>query len=213
LELWGISDPDVTLTDYGLALVCSVIVWRLWTGHGFGKPRFWLLVFFTGAGLAALFGGTVHGFFELEGTPAHYALWSATLVSVGVAALGAWGTGARLVLRDGLGSMLIGLASVEFLAYSTAVIAGYHDFEIAVLQYLPATVFLTIVLIVANRRAAHPGYRMALLGMVLTFVGAGVQQFQLGIHPVNFDHNAVYHVIQALALVFVYRGLTAALRR
>ena len=211
MELWG-NDPDVTLTDYGLALLCAVIVWRLWRGRGFGRPRFWLLVFFAGAGLAALFGGTVHGFFDLEGTPEHYALWSATLVSVGVAALGAWGLGSRLVLRDGSGSMLIGLATVEFLAYSAAVIGGYHDFLIAVLQYLPATVFLTIALIVAYRRGPDRGFLTALVGMVLTFAGAAIQQFQVGIHPVHFDHNSVYHVVQAVALLLVYRGLTGALR-
>ena len=212
MELWGISDPDVTLTDYGLALVCAAIVWRLWRGRGFGKPRFWLLVFFAGAGLAALLGGTVHGFFELAGTRENYALWSATLVSVGVTALGAWGLGSRLVLRDGLGSALIGLATVEFLAYSGAVIAGYHDFLVAVLQYLPATVFLTIALIVAYRRVPNRGYLTALIGMLLTFAGAAIQQFQMGLHPVHFDHNSVYHVVQGVAFVLVYRGLTEALR-
>ena len=213
MTLFGIHEPAVTLTDYALALLCAAVVWLLWRGRGFGKPRFWMVVFFAGAGLAALFGGTVHGFFDLEGTRENYALWSATMVSIGVAALGAWGLGARMVLREGLGSALIGLATVEFLAYSAAVLAGYHDFEIAVLQYLPATVFLTLALAVANRRKPHRGYRIALFGMLLTYAGAAVQLFGLAAHPVYFDHDAVYHVVQAAALVFVYRGITGAIRR
>ena len=213
MELWGIHDPDVTLTDYGLTLLCAWIMWRIWRGPGFGKPRGWLLIFYTGIGLAALFGGTVHGFFEIEGSLGYRVLWPATLISIGVAALGAWGLGARLVLKDGLGSALIGLATLEFLAYSTAVVAGYHSFTFAILQYLPGTIFLTIAVFVARRRDPKPGYRQAMAGLALTFFAALIQQQQVGLHPVVFDHNALYHVVQAVALVLFFRGMTMALRR
>ncbi|MFV1987086.1 MAG: hypothetical protein ACC682_07380 [Gemmatimonadota bacterium] len=210
MELFGINDPDVALTDYAITLLCLWIMWRIRSGPGLGRTRPWLLVFYGGIALAAAFGGTVHGFFEFEGTAGYDILWPATLISMGVAALGGWGLGARLVLKDGLGSALIGLASLEFLAYSGAVIGGYQGFEFAVLQYLPATAFLTIAVIVAERRTPRRGFREALLGMVLTFAAAAVLRLELHVHPVLFDHNAVYHVVQAAALIFFYRGMTRA---
>jgi hypothetical protein len=35
---------------------------------------------------------------------------------------------------------------------------------------------------------------------------AMVQQARLAIHPVYFDHNAVYHVVQSIAVLFLYFG-------
>ena len=108
------TDPDVTLTDYGLALLCAWLVWRIWRGRGFGATQFWLILFFGAAGVAPLLGGTVHGFFDLEGTTGHDVLWPAMLITIGVAALAAWGLGARLILKDGAASSLIGVATVVF---------------------------------------------------------------------------------------------------
>jgi hypothetical protein len=33
-----------------------------------------------------------------------------------------------------------------------------------------------------------------------------LQQARVAVHPVYFDYNAVYHVVQAIALVFLYFG-------
>ena len=67
MEFAAMTDPDVTLTDYGLALLCAWFVWRMWRGPRFGPARFWLVLFFAAASAAPLLGGTVHGFFDLEG--------------------------------------------------------------------------------------------------------------------------------------------------
>lgn len=207
------TDPDVTLTDYGLALLCAVLVWRLWRGRRLGLPGRWLRLFFGGVGAAAALGGTVHGFFAAEGTTAHEVLWSATLISIGVAALAAWGLGARLVLRDGLARGLIGLAGLVFLAYVALVLAGYREFRIAILHYVPATVFLLLAVLLANRRRPGSGLRLAAAGLALSFVAALLQQLGIGIHPVWLDHNALYHAFEAGALVLLYVGLTRALGR
>ncbi len=211
-ELVGMTDPDVTLTDYGLALLCACLVWRLWRGPRFGPARFWLVLFFAAAGAAPLFGGTVHGFFDLEGTTGHAVLWPATLIAIGVAAFAAWGLGARLVLKKGAADSLIGLGAVVFLGYSGLVIMGYQDFPVAVIHYLPATLFLLIAMLIRNHRAPHPGFRLGAIGMILTFAAAAVQQLQLGVHPVWFNHNAVYHLVQAAAFILIYRGMVGALR-
>ena len=35
---------------------------------------------------------------------------------------------------------------------------------------------------------------------------AVLQQLEVALHPVYFDHNAVYHAVQAAALVVLYLG-------
>jgi hypothetical protein len=41
---------------------------------------------------------------------------------------------------------------------------------------------------------------------VCSAVAAVLQQAQVSLHPVYFDHNAVYHVVQAVAVVLLYFG-------
>ena len=207
------ADADVTLTDYGLAILCGALVWRLWRARGLGLPGRWLMLFFAGIGATALLGGTVHGFFDLEGTRAHDILWPATLLAIGVAAFAAWGLGARLVLRDGLARGLIGLTGLVFLTYAALVLAGYTEFRIAILHYLPATVFLLLAVVLAHQRRPGPGFRLAAAGLVLSFVAAVLQQLGVGVHPEWLDHNALYHVIEGVALVLLYAGMTRALAR
>ena len=212
MELFGIRDPDVTLTDYAITLLCLWVIWRIVVGQRFGRVRFWMLLFYIGVGLGAAFGGTVHGFFDVEGTPGNDILWPASLISIGLAALGAWGMGARLALRDQLASGLIGMTGLVFVIYSGVVISGSRSFAVAVAHYLPAAIFLLVALVVANRRSPHDGFREAIVGLVLTFVAAAIQQQQVAAHPVYFDHNALFHLVQAVALVLIYRGVTRALR-
>jgi hypothetical protein len=45
--------------------------------------------------------------------------------------------------------------------------------------------------------------------MLLSIAGAVLQQSRLGVHPVWFNHNDLYHVVQAVALWLLQR---AALR-
>ncbi|WP_419948334.1 DUF6962 family protein [Candidatus Palauibacter sp.] len=96
---WGrdsaVTEPAVTLTDYGLTLLCWFFAWRARAGVREGL-RPWAIGLFAGSGAAALFGGTVHGFFGDTATLGHRILWPATILSVGATGLAAWGLGARV---------------------------------------------------------------------------------------------------------------------
>jgi hypothetical protein len=35
-------------------------------------------------------------------------------------------------------------------------------------------------------------------------MGAAVQQLRIGLHPAYFNHNALYHLVQAVALALVF---------
>jgi hypothetical protein len=48
------TEPDVTLTDYGLALECAARSWLISRRRGPRPLRFWVLLVFASVGLAAL---------------------------------------------------------------------------------------------------------------------------------------------------------------
>lgn len=198
------TDVDVTLTDYALAILCG---WLALASHRTSRPpiRGWLVAFFAAAGAAPLLGGTVHGFFEAEGTTGHAILWPATLLAIGAAAVAAWGLGAR-VGGGRFAGAVTAAALASFPLYAVFVLSGADDFRVAVLYYLPAVVSLTASFGIAYRREPTRARRLALVGLLLSFAAAAVQQLRVPIHPRFFDHNALYHLIQAAGFVAFYRG-------
>ncbi len=198
------TEPVVTLTDYGLAVECAVLAALCWR-HRPGPFRGWLTVFFVAAALAPLLGGTVHGFFPDEG-PAQRVLWSATLLAIGVTALAGWALGGLLVLSDRARRWLMTAAWIQLAVYAAVVLLVYRGFAVAIVDYLPATVFLLAAFIVAWRRTGAGSLAVAAGGLGLTLVAAAGQQAGIGVHPVWFDHNALYHLLQAIAFVMIYRG-------
>ena len=85
------TEPDVTLTDYALMILCVAFVRNI-AGQSFKMPilhKLWC-VFFGSVALASLMGGTVHGFFLDESSLGFQILWPITLLAVGVTAGTAW---------------------------------------------------------------------------------------------------------------------------
>lgn len=204
------TEPDVTLTDYALAAECALFVYLLYFRHRpASRVRRWFALLFASLGLASLFGGTVHGFFLDQATVGHQLLWPATMVAIGGATFAAWLAGAAALLPRRTARVLGIAAGAQFVAYCGFVLAGAHDFTVAVVNYLPASIFLLLVFAVSytNQRASR--VLIGLVGVVSTFVAAGVQQMGLAVHPVYFNHNALYHLIQGLALFLVFWSVPA----
>lgn len=201
------TEIDVTLTDYALALLnfifatriayCSpvpALFRRLWTG------------FFISAGLAALAGGTVHGFFSDGASATAHILWLVTTLAIGVTASSAWiigglvGFGARHFQRS------LGFASVAFAIYACVLIFYSQSFTIVIINYLPATLFLLGVSVIRYFRKNATSDLQIALGLIVTLAAAIVQQTRLQFHPEYFNYNATYHVVQAVGLYLVFLG-------
>lgn len=163
--------------------------------HGQDTLRRWWALFFAAVGLAGFIGGLVHGFF-----PSHALLWIATMLTLGFAGVTAWFIGSHL-----LGVAWIRpVAGMLAVAYATVVLFVNRTFLIAILMYLPATLFLLIAMGASWARARSRPLMLGIVGLGLTFVAAAVQQVKVAVHPVYFDHNALYHLIQFVALWLVF---------
>lgn len=208
------TEPDVTLTDYGLAVENALFAYLLSRGRTPPDPATrWFVAFFAAAGVAALTGGTVHGFFLDERTVGAMLLWPTTLLAIGLSALGAWAVAAYLLLAARLARLVVVAATLEFLVYGAVVLGVTQAFAVAITNYLPAAVFLLVVFALTYRRTRRPAALAAFVGLALMFVAAGVQLGRVAPHPVYFNHNALYHVLQALALLLLFIGARGDLAR
>ena len=202
------KEIDVTLTDYGLTILCFVIALVIFKKRT-DNPMLttWFTVLFLSVGFAAFIGGTVHGF-VYEGTLSHFILWRGAILFIGVSALCGWMIGFSIIFTPFFQKIFSVAAIVNFIIYSAYVLFFNQNFGVAPANYLPSAVFLLIVFISVYKQTLHKLAFFALLGLVLTFVAAGIQQLEIDVHPDYFNHNAFYHVVQAAGLYLIFLGST-----
>jgi hypothetical protein len=187
-----IHEPMTLATDYLLALACGVFSMLLFRMRSAATG--WWSIAFAAAALAALVGGTYHGF------PAFYpgVLWKTTLVAAGAASC-------AMVIGTAIASRI---APKFFFWFSVLKLAAYltwiasHDAFIAVVVD-SGSALLVVALLHAIRRDA--AWRWMVGGVAVAVVAAAVQALKLAPHP-QFNHNDLYHVIQIAAMWLLYRG-------
>lgn len=204
-----ITDSDVTLTDYGLMIECFLFVYLFFRKRSIRSPtRMWFIIFFSSIGLSALFGGTVHGFFLDPLSAGHLVLWPLTMIAIGIAALALWGIGAEIQFSNKIKRwFMLGCLGI-FAIYSFIVVFLMQPFWLAIADYLPAVFFLTFVFLKVHLKKPEKRVLVGICGLILMLVAAAVQYAKIAIHPVYFNHNAFYHLIQSFALFLLfYSGL------
>ena len=195
------TEADVTITDYILAveaLAFAVLIARTATETPLQR---WFVIFFGATAAASLAGGTVHGFWADS-----KALWRFVLIALGVVSASAWAIGAHLLFTDRTARFITAAALAEMVIYSLLVVFVTDAFSVAIANYLPSTLFLIVAFVASYRAGAGAPVALGLGGLVLTLVAAAVQQARIALHPVYFNHNAVYHLLQAIALFLIFRA-------
>jgi len=200
-----LMEPDVALTDYGLAIECMVLAGLIYAYGAQGNAlRFRFIAFFIALGVAALIGGTFHGFFGNQSPLGLTVLWPATLVAIGMAALALWSIGATLIFSERVANWVLWGALFAFGVYVLLILFSSRAFWIAIINYIPAAIFLFVALLVMYSRNGMRYLLVGVGGIVLTFIAATIQYTGISIHPRYFNHNALYHLIQAVALFLIY---------
>jgi len=199
-----LTEPDVALTDYGVTLECAMLTGLLFRREPARRGlRNLFALLFASAGVAALAGGTVHGFFLRESALGAI-LWRIVLLAVGLTALAGWSIGGRLLFPERTARLVEVLAAVECAAYTFVVLAIDQSFWIAIANYAPSVFFVAFSFLVAYRRHGEGPLLAGLVGLLLMIAGAIVQRLRLAVHPAYFNHNALFHVIQMAAFLLVF---------
>jgi hypothetical protein len=207
------TEPDVTLTDYVLFAECAAFAWLIARrpANLMGLRR-WTVLFFVFTALAALFGGTVHGFYAGESGSMGRVLWKISMLAIGATALAGWAIGAHLLFGHHRLHFLLSIAATLTAAYAAVIVFVTDAFWVAVAGYLPAAAFLLAGFLRAAVRGRAGWARLGACGLALSFGAAAIQQLRIALHPVYFNHNALYHLVQAAALALLFmasRGLLA----
>lgn len=209
-----ISELDVTLTDYALALETAVFAFLLFRERETQSPfRSAFVWFFASIGVAALVGGTVHGFFPDDASDGARMLWVVTLMILGATALILWRLGALLVFSPIGAERITSLAAVEFILYVLVVLFWRREFAIALGNYLPAALFFLVGLCLRFFKLRDRSALTGIVGLLLTFVAAAIQHLRISVDPRYFNHNAFYHLLQGIALLLIFFAARSLAKR
>jgi hypothetical protein len=207
-----LSEPDVALTDFGLAIECAVFAGSLYWGRRGRSLRTWWILFFGALGGGALLGGITHGFVTDDDSALPRALWSATLFAIGLAALACWVIGGYLLFPQRAVRQVIVVAVSLFAAYVVIILFVSASFAIAIVHYGLAGAFLLAAFIVIYRRRRQRAVLAGIAGTALSYAAAAVQQSEIAMPALNLSHNALYHLIQAVALLLIFLAARILIR-
>lgn len=204
-----ITEPATLVTDYLLAVFTGVLAWRLFRAARKTRsvPRRWWAIAFLATAAAGVAGGTVHGFRLVLPAGVTSVLWILTLEGLVVAAFAVVrGTLAGSQLTEAAKRGASRVAAVMYAAYGVWV-AGSPRFVFAIAAYGVALAVLVAFKLIAWRTDRHSA-RWMIAGVIVSALAAAVQQSGWSIHQ-HFNHNDLYHVIQAVAIWMLYRGAVA----
>jgi len=199
-----IAEPMTLLTDYALAVVTASLALSLHRRREGRRARgLWTLAL-AALALAALLGGTSHGFAPVLPTLAATLLWKATVLSVGVASFGLLSGSAAGTTSPPVARIFLVLAVAKLAIYSAWML--FHD------EYLYVIVDTGSALagIAAlhswswvRRRDAASAWMLG--GVAVSLLAAAVQASGFALSR-DFNHNDLYHVIQIVAMFLFYAG-------
>jgi hypothetical protein len=207
------TEPDVVLTDYALALACAVFAWLLWRSRRSEPVSFWFALGFLATALAALIGGTVHGFFGDPASTTHRILWPLVLLMIGLGSLAFANVAAILRFAPRAARAISRTLLILFLVYCVVVLFFKDTFLVAIAGYLPAVLFLGWAFLGLYLRTRQQAHAWGLAGIGVTLLAAFVQQARIGFHPRYFNHNALYHTLQAAGLFLIFLAARELSRR
>lgn len=204
-----INDPDVVYTDLGLAVLGAFLAWRLRRERS-DMARAGVVIMGALAS-AAFFGAVFHAFFPSDTeTRAGFYAWIPVSLSIMVVSCTLLALGLRVLvpgLKQNVRQLLVAVYCATF-AY--VVLFVDETYGTIVRFYAPTLILFLIAAVREALRQQTQAWWLLAAAFALSIVAALLQQMQVALHPVYFDHNALYHVLQGVALVLLYFGFRRA---
>ncbi len=202
-----IHDPDVAGTDVALALLAAYLGRRLWRDAAGRRLQRTGAVLLAALASAAAWGAVFHAFFPAGTTTLPGSLaWKPVALSIVVAGATMLDLGLGLLLPQLAPRLRRSVVLAYAAAFAVVVILLDDSFTSIVRFYVPSLILLLLASAWQSVRSHSVGWRLILAGLLLSAGAAVLQQARVTLHPVYFDHNAVYHLVQTIAVVFLYLG-------
>ncbi len=196
-------EPLVALTDFALFCIALYCAYMLRTIQKSQKGIVRLFQFqFVFLGLAALFGAIFHAFFPLkDATLSGLFVWLLVCGSIA-------GTAHTMVLvmAESFSIKTRKMIRNTFLLLLTLfmlVIAFYkRTYDVVLMFYAPVLSAYFFYACYATKR--NPEWKLVGVGLFLSILAGIFQGSGVRIGPL--DHNTIYHIVQAGALIVLFRG-------
>ena len=189
-------------TDYLLAATAFAAAMWLWKTAA-GTPGRWWAAAFVATGVAAVLGGTSHGYAPVLDKQAHGLVWRLTYVTVGVANFCVLYGAALAALSPRLLRAALAILLFRLLVVAAALVA-LAQFRYVLYDYA-ITLAGLLALAAALGARGQPGAGWVVAGVAASALGAVVQLAHIGQGRV-FNHNDLFHVVQAIGIALYARG-------
>ena len=202
-----ISEPTTTLTDYAIALetICFAVA-LVKTNHRKQQQAitFWSLAF-LGVAIAAISGGTCHGFAKTLGADGLEVLWHVMSYALGFSSFFMLLASVVSTVSRSIRVWLLGAIGLKSILYFHG-IESQDDFAYIVIDYLSA---MAIVLILQLRQLSTQPVSATWIsaGILISALAVTIQASRVFI-TAYFNYNDIYHLIQMVALYCLYKGAT-----
>jgi len=204
-------DPDVVLTDLALAVLGAYLAWRLARARASDAMTGSGVVIMAALASAALAGAAFHAFFPAgTSTRPGFVAWMPVALSIVVVGMALLALALRVAAPRVPAPARRTVTAAYGIAFAGTVLLVDESYRTIVCFYAPVVL---VFLVVAGRQALRSrsaGWTMIAASFALSLLAAAVQQARVSVHPEYFDHNALYHVLQGIALVLLYRGFLGA---
>jgi hypothetical protein len=200
-----IYEPMTLATDYALAALAFFFAARLRKKNVAPRQQsvaLWSLAF-AATGVAAVVGGSYHGFGPAMPESIADMLWRAALVCTGMTSMFMLCAAVRGSCTPPLSTWLLTLVKFKFLAFAFW-IAFHDEYRFVLYDTVSAMVLAIAFQALEYFRAKNPSIGWLAGALLVSVVAALVQASSARFGP--FNHNDVYHVIQMGALWFFYRA-------
>lgn len=197
-----ITEPMTMATDYALAAVSATFSVLLFQNTGREQAVWFFAAALCATAVAALAGGTYHGFAPLLIGPTQTILWKATVYAIGIGSFFFLAAAIVASVRPPAREWLLAAAVLKLTVYLVWM-TMHDDFRYVIYDYAPS--MLAVLGLQAADWRWQPGAPWIVAGIVVSFAAAAVQQSGIRLHR-HFNHNDLYHVIQMGAIWLLYKG-------
>jgi hypothetical protein len=202
----AMAEPTTTVTDYLLAVLALVLGLRLaWAARlGHDPSLWWWALGFLALAVGAALGGTSHGFGPRLTSLDQRRLWTATLMVL-VAGNAALSMAVVTMALDGPARRLLLAAVAAVFVLGIAAVSVRPVYRVVIVDSALALVGVVALALWASGHGPAPWAVWVLAGAGVAATAAMVQALQIAPHA-HFNHNDLYHVLQALACLLFYRA-------
>ena len=202
----SITEPATMLTDYALGALCLWLGWKLYAPAASRRQTavsLWAGAFFATA-LASFVGGTFHGFTSILSDSTLEGLWKVTVYLTGFSSFFLLSAVLVAGLPHSVRRWALALTTLKLVVY-LAWMVTHDDFLFVVYDYGSAMILILIFQVRAFYKFQSSAAGWIVGGILLSFVGATIQQSGVSLHQ-HFNHNDLFHVVQMVAFYLLYRG-------